>query len=538
MNKSVAKASPGRGQPRRRSPRALFPAGHASTPVPACGSVSSPRPSVYTGAQAGLHNPMTATPLIDGHYAMKFFSNRFDAWLYGFAVALVLAMALIIALAPVPYFHDFGEWLYQGKILALKLTDPEAVAGFALAHYPVPNSLAPVILGLLCLTLEPILAGKVFLILLLGGWLWGSLVFAKRYGPDDAQGAVMALLVSLAALASFHWYGFVGYQLGLSVFFIFLSFYKEHRSWVWVASFGVILFLSHAMVFLAWGLLLGIKVLVDGHRVRQQIVFGLAPAAVLALWFLLGRWLTGFAVPVADAQMQHLSEVILYKFGYPLLLGGFRNLLRPDGVGLLEQDAWLYWLGVASNAMAVMALGIFVLLAFLRSGATRVRPGCLDGPSPDGSALSLRLFGLAVMGIYLVAPYNFFGLIHPGGRLLLPLLAVALILSDRKTYSWVRWAAIPALLGAMISVASYGVLQYQTAVMEGKANAAVPSSSHEAPPRQSVFAYNDWLYPNTKFKYFNYRVFAFANRFSQLQEGHFHGLGFRTGPILGYRPKP
>ena len=45
---------------------------------------------------------------------------------YGCAVGLIVSLALVIAAAPAPYFHDFGEWLYQGKILALKIADSTA----------------------------------------------------------------------------------------------------------------------------------------------------------------------------------------------------------------------------------------------------------------------------------------------------------------------------------------------------------------------------------------------------------------------------
>ena len=79
---------------------------------------------------------------------------------HGCAVGLIASLALVIAAAPAPYFHDFGEWLYQSGILALKITDSAAVAGFTVAPYPVPNSLAPALLALLCLVFEPVAAGN------------------------------------------------------------------------------------------------------------------------------------------------------------------------------------------------------------------------------------------------------------------------------------------------------------------------------------------------------------------------------------------
>lgn len=448
---------------------------------------------------------------------------------YGCSIGLILSLALLIAGAPAPYFHDFGEWLYQGRILALKLTDPAAVAGFVVAPYPVPNSLAPALLALLCLVLKPIAAGKVFLILLLGGWLWSLLLFTRRFIAEDSRGAALLALVTVAALASFFWYGFASYQLGLLLFFVFLTGLDERRSPLWIASFGVALFFAHAMILLAWGLLMGWLVLFETPPVRRRILLALAPTGLLGLWFVLGRRLTGFEAPVADAEMEGIVELILYKFGSPLQLGGFRNLLQPDGTSLLEHLPWVYWLGAASNALVVLALGIFILRVLFGPA----RGGSGSSPLTAPLVRSLRGFGLITVGFYLIAPYNFFGLIHPGGRLLLPLLAATLVLADHGPFRWIRWTSLPALFGAALSVSLYGVLMYQTATDNQPVRSAEPAPV-TTPPRHSVFGFNDWIYRNSRYKYFNYRIFAFAERFEQIRADAYQGLGFRTGPLTGY----
>lgn len=452
---------------------------------------------------------------------------------YGCAIGLILSLALLILGAPAPYFHDFGEWLYQGAILALKVTNPTAVASFVVAPYPVPNSLAPALLALLCLILEPIAAGKIFLILLLGGWLWSLWLFTQRFVSEDSRGATLLLLVAVVALASFFWYGFASYQLGLLLFFVFLTGFDERRSPLWIASFGVALFFAHAMILLAWGLLMGWLVLFETPPSRRRILLALAPTGLLGLWFVLGRRLTGFEAPVADAGMEGIAELILYKIGSPLQLGGFRNLLQPDGTSLLENLPWVYWLGAASNTLVVLTLGIFILLVLFKPA------WCGSGPSPLAAPFirSLRGFGLIAIGFYLVAPYNFFGLIHPGGRLLLPLLAAALVLADQSAFRWVRWAALPALLGAALSVSFYGILMYQMVAGNQPISGVEPAPA-AAPPRYSVFAFNDWIYRNSRYKYFNYRVFVLAERFAQLRASQYPGLAFRTGPITDYRPHP
>lgn len=455
---------------------------------------------------------------------------------YGCAVGLIVSLALVIAAAPAPYFHDFGEWLYQGKILALKIADSAAVAGFIVAPYPIPNSLAPALLGLLCLGFEPIMAGKTFLILMLAGWLWVLWWFTRRFVPEDSRGAVLTLLVAVVALASYFWYGFASYQLGLLLFFAFLAWYDEHRSASWIAGFGAVLFFAHAMIFMTWGLLTILLVPWGSIRVRRRILLALVPLGLLVLWFVLGRRLSGFEAPVADARMEGVAEFILYKFGSPLLLGGFRNLLLPDGTSLLEQRPWLYWLGAMSNALVVLGLGIFVLLVFLKPD--RVSSSCgLDGPPSIALPVPvMRRFGLIVIGCYLIAPYNFFGLIHPGGRLLLPLLAVGLMLARLDRLRWIRWTAVPAGLGAILSVGAYGLVMYRAAAGDLPARTRVSAS--EIPPSGSVFAFNDWLYRKTRYKYLNYGIFNYSERFQQIRDRHYAGLTSRTGPLTGYQPRP
>lgn len=466
-------------------------------------------------------------------------------------------MAFLIAVAPAPYLHDFAEWLYQGQILALKITDPQSVAGYTLAPYPVPNSLAPALLAVLCLFFEPILAGKIFLITLLLGWLWTIRIFVRRHVPEEYQGAVMLLLVSVVVFASFFWYGFVSYQLGLLLLVLFLSFFSEKWSWSWMTSIGILLFLSHAMIFLIWCLFLGLVFLFGQGRLRQSVLLTFLCIAPLPIWFLLGRNITGFEAPVADARLAGVMEFLMIKFASPAQHGGFRNMIQPDGSSLLEFHPWVYGLGAFSTLMVVIMLAIFVLLAFfkiylIRHLSDESGPGSNlmtfkgDGISPKGDFenhksgksffVILRKLGIVLMVLYCVAPFNFFGLIDPGGRLLLPLFILALLVADETSFKWLRRAALPAVIGVSISIFSYAALIYQAANDKNFAYQWPPPPSGESPPNHSVVAFNEWAYRNTRYRYFNFRVFAFADRFRQLQLVYLSGLGFRTGPITSYNP--
>lgn len=443
---------------------------------------------------------------------------------------LLPAMAILLLLAPSPYLQDFAEWLYQGFILAMKLVEPERVSRFILAPYPVPNSLAPLALALLCLLFEPITAGRLFLALLLLGWWLVLRAFVRRHLPRDQSRSLFALLVAVAALASFFWYGFIGYQLGLLLWFAFLAWMRQERSALWLGLFGLAIFFAHAMVFLAWGLLMGLWAL-HSREARERVTAALLPSVALSLAYLIGQRLAGVEAQFVDARIENLTEAILFKLASPLVLGGFRNLILPDGTSLLEGQPWLYWTGAASNALTLVILATLTLVVFLGPPQTRGSSGSQKSPWP---VPVLRYSGLVLILVYLLAPYNLGGLIHPGGRLLLPLLAITLMLASPRLLAWTRWAALAAILGASISLCSYGLLiqRIGTGPIEGEPR----PSDH--PPRHSVLAFNQWMFGHTAYKYFNYRIFTFADRFRQLREGRLEGLAFHTGPIIGYVADP
>lgn len=443
---------------------------------------------------------------------------------------LLPAMALLLLLAPSPYLQDFPEWLYQGFILAMKLVEPERVSRFILAPYPVPNSLAPFALALLCLLFEPILAGRLFLLLLLLGWWLVLRAFVRRHLPGHQSPSLFALLVAVVALASYFWYGFIGYQLGLLLWFAFLTWGRRERSALWLGLFGIAIFFSHAMVFLTWGLVMGLWAL-HCRELRGRVTAAIIPSVALSLAYLIGQHLAGVEPQFVDARIENLTEAIWFKLASPLVLGGFRNLILPDGTSLLEDQPWLYWTGAASNGLTLLILATSTLVVFFGPAQNRRPSGSQEPPWP---VPVLRYSGLVLILVYLLAPYNLGGLIHPGGRLLLPLLAITLMLASPRLLAWIRWAALAAILGATISLGSYGLLiqRVGTGPIEGELR---PSGQ---PPRHSVLAFNQWMFANTAYKYFNYRLFAFAGRFRQLREGRLEGLTFHTGSIIDYVADP
>lgn len=457
---------------------------------------------------------------------------------YGlFGLLAMLCLGLVILQAPAPWFHDFAEWLYQARIIGLKLTAPELVTGHVVAHYPVPNSLAPLLLAGFTLFAPPLLAGKLYLLAQLAVWVWLLHRFTRKVAPADLRGAVLLVLLGTVALSSFFWYGFISYQLGLWLLLLFLIECRRDSSPWKLGLFGILLFFSHAVVVLIWCLVLAawsIQTMIehDGSimkRLRAGLLAGLPllPVVALAFWYLVGR----FSVPdsdiLPDAQMSSLLEASLFKGGYPLMLGTFRNVLQADGRAVFEGWPIVYLFGALSNAMLVILIGFWGL-----HGLWGARNRNATSPRHDPA---LWWVVYAVLVLYVVLPYNFLGLVNPAGRLLLPLVMILLLIAPVSALRWWLWAAAPAAAGLLFSILGYaglvGSLPSDAARQSVSfLNATLP------PPGASVFPFNQALYSNTRFPYFNYRVMVHSKRFGQLLDGNYADLGFRTGLLIGYRP--
>jgi hypothetical protein len=128
-------------------------------------------------------------------------------------IALFLA---IIWAGHSPYLHDFGEWVFQSRVLMLYWVQPEEVAGFQWTGYPVPNILATLIMAVFGLFFSAITAGKIFLTVLLAGWYFVLQNFVRQFGSDADTGVLLFVLFSLIGLSNFFWTGFVSYQLAFS----------------------------------------------------------------------------------------------------------------------------------------------------------------------------------------------------------------------------------------------------------------------------------------------------------------------------------
>jgi len=452
--------------------------------------------------------------------------------IYRYATVSVLGFVLtIIWMGHAPYLHDFGEWVFQSKILTLHWSDPEQVTGFQWATYPVPNSLAILIMAIFGLAIPAITAAKLFLTILLAGWFFVLRKFVRQLCSSTDYDALVFILFSLVALSNFFWTGFVSYQLGLLLLTLFLTRFGPSMRAAELATLAVLIFLSHAMVFLVFVLLVLLDTVHSNKRLPR--ILALFPAGVLSLWFVIGRSLAEFSTPIAGAAMADWSEVIIYKLGYPLMLGPFKSLLQPDLSSLLDHLPWFYWSGFIANVLVVSGVGIFILLAIWSQQKTATRMITRAGFSRS----SLRISASVLLLFYVIAPYNFFGLINPSGRVTIPLLLISLLLLSSSTQVAVSTRLLRALAPIVLvftffTVFSYMMLMHRAETPEYLSNVA---KQKNMPTGVSVLEYNTRVYSQARYNYFNYRIFGFSARFTDIELEHYNRLGFRTALLVGFK---
>ncbi|MEM6544186.1 MAG: hypothetical protein AAF680_04735, partial [Pseudomonadota bacterium] len=401
------------------------------------------------------------------------------------------------------------------------------VAQYGIAPYPVPNSLSLLLLAGLNLIVNPVVAGKVFLLGLVCLWAFAAYSFCCRwFSCSEYRAAAWTLIFGLGAFSSFFWYGFTSYQLGCAVLLWFLGQYDERSSPIMVCLVAIVLFYCHAMPFLCFILLLFTTVLLCGHKWSHLVA--LAPAAALSLAFVAGRYSQQFDAPVSSSAWSSVAEMIVYKAGTITMLGPFKNFLLPNGSSLLEDFPFVYWLGFVSNVLVTGALGAFLLYVFYRR-CSKIAAHI------QRRELVLRegllVFSMLLATLCVFAPHNFFGMENPGVRIVLPMIFTAFPSFYAVRFNLVSWLATFVAIVSLSTTTTY-LLNSRLA----ETAKIPPQEFEEVPPeaRNSVLAYNDWLYRNTRYRYYNYRVHALAPRMEQAKKEDLSDLVFRTSLIVSY----
>ncbi|WP_321884377.1 hypothetical protein [Paraburkholderia bannensis] len=360
----------------------------------------------------------------------------------GMSCVLPPLLFLLVVINGTPYvpLQDYNEWTYQGYIAAQILLghlDAPLAAHYAFASYPVPNSAVQAILTALNCVVPATLASRlvasaysVFAIML--AWR-----MSLRIAPSRNVSVFFVLLVCVYFNTPF-WNGYMNYQMGMLLFTVWLLLDPStRRKPQWVLLFTMLAFFTHAVIWAAILLMIGLDVLR-----RRRIAAALPALASIGLfaWYAAQRH-----TPVLPDPLAHAGTVkfVVYKLYTLAKLGPYHHFTYDDGVVSSFESAG-YYVGCAVNA--AFAVGIVVLLgASLRLA---------KGPRLTDE----RITACVLFALFMLLPAVISDLVNPGERVLYPALLLMLCSSGAGAQHETRERAAALVPRVMRWMAISGVV--------------------------------------------------------------------------------
>lgn len=361
----------------------------------------------------------------------------------GLSLSAILAMTAMVGY---PGFQDFGEWLYQARLLGDLIAGGESPHA-RIALYPVPLALPQLLLAGCVAVVGVIAGGVVYLGIygLVGAWAVQAMI--RRYHLAEVPAAL--LLTGSVLLGSGFWNGFIGSQWGLVVLIGYLSLgCRSLTSLPALTAFGLISFFTHGLTFAAWGLTA--LCLAAWQRRLGQFAVALAPSIALACWYVAssreasrGTWDAGGP-----------AEWGFYK-GYTVAkLGSFRHLVFRSATDYDVAPA-VYWLAVGSNVAFGVALAAAVVWLLLRRASA-----VWVAHAPLVAAMA------GLLAVVVLTPAFLVGIVNPGERVLSSAMVIAVVLltAPEARGRVAQPAAVLAVVGMVMTCLSLGLIPQKAAL--------------------------------------------------------------------------
>ncbi len=376
------------------------------------------------------------------------FRSRFVIW---FTIIAGLTCVACIWVWPFLPSVNYPIWIHDGQVFS-QLLRHQAAFCYGFVHFPVPNSIFVVTIGLLDLILAPETSGKVFLSLyvllfILGSYRLVSSMTTRRDSP-------LLLLPLLFVFQRCIWQGEISFGFSLPLLFFAVAYVlkapsqlKTHHYWVF-AGFSVFLFFSHAIAYMCWLTCLAMFVFFDARRVmRLKTLAAISPSLALMILYVTHR--------VAPKTAQDLA--------FPSVVGQLRSTttffsafspLRFFDPFYLNDPRWFIWLAFLFNftiVAMVLALSAIWLAKFRR----------LVRQAPQSSTVRAMFATPALLfAIFLVVPLDALtGVEDVNYRLLLPafLLILAGLLADSqpRLFGHTQWVLSGAAACAVAVVLAF-----------------------------------------------------------------------------------
>jgi hypothetical protein len=427
----------------------------------------------------------------------------------------VLLSALItgwVVAQPFPPLQDFPDWIYQAYLFSrLMAGDQLAEATFALAAYPVPNSLSQVAMGLMMVMgVAPMVAAKLWLALYGIGFVSVAWLALRQLKPAECAPALAVLSVAVI-FSSSYWNGYINFQYALLFLSAFLLIREvHHRRDLWILTlFGILIFFSHAVVFAAFVLYVGIRDVI--YRRNYRAAAGLIPSLALLAWYILAKDPANAEPAPTVGAYQTVLQFFMYKAYTLMKLGPFHNFVGIDGRGRNDLLPPLYWAGIGLNVVFAALLSVTILMAFVDK-FTR-RSGAWARLDPYDARPVLLLPTALLLGCFAAAPDVIVDVINIGERFLMAALVFVLL-------------AIPLRRKLLTAVALVGLLAIPLNVW------FMATAPTEAPPQAQVQSHR-------QHGLFSHRLYQFKGQAEFLLSGDRNTLPeqkFRTSIIVPAEP--
>jgi len=380
--------------------------------------------------------PVSATSADVASRSLRFISAA--------ALLYVALLMLWFASQPMPALQDFQEWVFQGWAMARLLQGDSSVhAQFAATFFPVPNLLSQWVLTLLSLVAGPFVAAKLLIVAYCVGSVGICWAAARRFRPQAAS-STFVLLLTLTALNSCFWHGYLNYQVGLMLLlFYFERTYERRPSPLLVLGFSVLLYACHGSILIAFVLLVITR---EWQRSdRWKVLAALVPAASLFCFYVLTHAHTGQG---KNNPTGSLLKHVAYKAYTLAKIGPFQNLVGPTGTSAAITPL-LYHAGVALNLVFAATLASALLLGLYRWRQSSGLPGWL------------LYFSGGLLGLFLLMPADMAEVVNLGERFLYVLLVAMLLLIPRVPWraplTWMCLAGFALTAAQLPRVSLHGM---------------------------------------------------------------------------------
>lgn len=410
--------------------------------------------------------------------------------LYGGVLFSVYAALILVHPLPPP-LGDFADWVYQGALLSRHLHGlPEAA--HTLKHYPVPNSTATLLLGLLAAAMPWAMAAKIFLCLQLG-IAWCAIRCYAR--AAKSPGWIWLVAPSGFFLNVNFWFGLIAFQLGMALLFFFLAVVLREGTGrahtLLKAGLLLLLFFTHMVPF-TFACLVVVCGAVASRRVRALAM--LVPSALLLLAYTLGRFGSGDpdAQAVPRLPFESAAFFAAYKGNTLLKSFGFVNPGDLHGhsvsLGVLGEVGFL----LLFLLNLLVCGGVLWMVAKEPPQVWRALGRMWYSVNALGSREVLWLAVLICLPVYLVLPRAMLGISDPGSRVLQASLYAGLFLCcDGKRVG--RLIGVAAMVMAAAGLFLFARVAFLTASPAGSAALPGPVQRLAMVPYASVAGYYDSL---------------------------------------------